>query len=282
MRRYMAREPYHLYEYAVGFRPPKVLLTLVSINVAVFALMSLAEIGKATAPKLGLVSAALQEALALHPRKALLGGYVWQFVTYSVVHANFWHLLFNMLALYWFGREMEELLGRGRFLGLYLTGAFVAGLAHSLAELGTGGQSIVIGASGAVFAVLVLFACYFPNRYVYVFFLLPMKVKYLVAILIGVNLLMVLQAGSTGIAPLAHLGGAMYGFVYYRYRYAIEMVPSTAWGWITWSASAPHARTMRKLKELSDKAARNGMDSLTPREREYLVKMSDALRRRRR
>ena len=272
LRRFTFREPYPLYDYRPSYRVPSVVRTLIIINVALFVVTFFTH----RAPE----GSFLIRSLALHPSKALRSGHIWQLITYSFLHADFFHILFNMLVLFWFGREMEALLGRRSFLGLYLVGAFVAGLAHSLAYVGATEPRPVVGASGAVFAVLVLFACYFPNRYVLVFFFLPMKIKYLVALLIGANLMMA-WAGGSDIAVLAHLGGAAYGFIYYRYRYAIESLPSMLTRRSKSLAQAWRAREMTKLRKLSEKATRGGLDSLTPKERQFLLRMSDRLRGRR-
>ena len=276
LRRFTFREPYPLYGYRPSYRVPSVVRTLIIINVGFFVVTLFTHRG-AEGSSLAHVYNFFVRSLALHPQKALRGGYIWQFITYSFLHADFFHILFNMLVLFWFGREMEALLGRHSFLGLYLVGAFVAGLAHSLAYVGATEQRLVVGASGAVFAVLVLFACYFPNRYVLVFFFLPMKIKYLVALLIGANLMMA-SAGGSDIAVLAHLGGAAYGFIYYRYRHVIESLPSMLAGRSKSLAQAWRAREMTKLRKLSEKATRGGLDSLTPKERQFLLKMSDKLR----
>ncbi len=273
LRRFTFREPYPFYDYRPTYRPQSVVRILIIINVALFVVTLFTH----RAPE----GSFLIRSLALHPEKALLGGYVWQLITYSFLHADFFHILFNMLVLFWFGREMEAFLGRRSFLGLYLVGAFVAGLAHSLAYVGATEPRPVVGASGAVFAVLVLFACYFPNRHVLVFFFLPMKIKYLVALLIGANLMTAL-AGGSDVAVLAHLGGAAYGFIYYRYRYAIESLPLLLTRRSKSLAQAWRAREMTKLRKLSEKATRGGLDSLTPKERQFLLKMSDRLRERRR
>jgi len=275
--RFMFREAYPLYDYRPRYRTASVVRTLIIINVAVFVALwfgSLGREGSLTAK----LSDLLVGALALHPRKALLGGYIWQLVTYSFLHADVWHILFNMLALFWFGREMEAFLGKKSFLGLYLVGALVAGLAHSLVYVAAAEQRLVIGASGAVFAVLVLFACHFPNRHVLVFFVLPMKVKYFAALLIGLNLLMFGGRGRLDVAVLAHLGGAAYGFIYYRYRYVIESLPSMLIGRGEAVMDAWRGREMAKLRRLSEKAARGGLDSLSPKDRKFLLKMSDKLR----
>jgi membrane associated rhomboid family serine protease len=273
LRRYWHREPQHMYEYSVGYRPPSVLMWLIAINVAVFVLL----LGSAMLPgRAGYAVARFVDGLVLHPRKALLGGFIWQLVTYSFVHAGPLHLVLNMLMLYWFGREMEAFLGRRSFLGLYLVGAFVAGLAHSLAYVRSPIPPGAVGASGAVFAILVLFACHFPNRYVYFMLLLPMKVKYLVLIFIAINLIYTGQ--GTGIATLAHLGGAAYGYLYYRYRYAIESVPSAMMGKLGSLAGSSHERDWRRLRKLSEKASLGGLDSLTPRERRLLMRLSNKLR----
>src|SRR6266478_5555407 len=94
----------------------------------------------------------------------LLHGEVWRLVTYGFAHAGLMHILFNMLFLWWFGSELEDLYGPREFLAFYLSGVVIAGLAYTGWEISQDINASVLGASGAVTAVMVLFAFHYPSR----------------------------------------------------------------------------------------------------------------------
>lgn len=168
------------------------------------------------------------EALFALTPHGLREGHVWTLLTYALLHANILHILFNALGMFLLGRELVPLLGSRRFLAVIL-GATVAGGALWLAVHFLRGGGL-IGASGSVMALFILFACFYPEREItfLLFFVLPVTVKpkYLAWVLIGVDLLGFLfselpgQAYDTGVAYSAHLGGILAGWVYYRYFHA--------------------------------------------------------------
>jgi membrane associated rhomboid family serine protease len=145
---------------------------------------------------------------------------VWQLVTYQFLHGDIMHIFFNMFALWMFGVEIENMWGSKRFLTFYLVCGIGAGLLHIfLTPVLAGTLAPTIGASGAVYGVLIAFAMLFPDRYIFIYFLLPVKAKYLIAFYI---ILEFMSVGSASyVAHLAHLGGALFGFImvlYYRRR----------------------------------------------------------------
>jgi membrane associated rhomboid family serine protease len=147
-------------------------------------------------------------------------GFVWQLFTYQFVHADTMHLLFNLLAIWMFGSSMEAHWGRNRFLTAYLVGGLGAGVIFLLvAFLGGFGLSTgvpLMGASGAIFAIIMAYGVTFANAQVYLFpFPIALKAKYLVAIILGVAVLGLLRYENPGSA-IAHLGGALTGFLYTR------------------------------------------------------------------
>ena len=146
----------------------------------------------------------------------------WQLVTYQFLHGNFSHILFNMLALWMFGMEIEELWGPKRFLLFYLAAGVGGGLVQLImSALMDGRPAPTIGASGAIFGVMIAFALMFPDRYVYVYFLIPVKAKYLIGFMIIFNLLAVNDDGG-GVAYLCHIGGALTGFFYMMFDSGIN------------------------------------------------------------
>ena len=133
-------------------------------------------------------------------------------LTYSFLHASIGHIFFNMLTLFFFGGDLDILMGRKRFLILYLGAALTGGTAAAL-FLHHGIP--VIGASAAVYGVLVAYALYFPDTEVLLWFVLPIKVWVLVAVWIGISVFYsVFSATGGGIAHVAHLGGALFAFFY--------------------------------------------------------------------
>ncbi len=145
------------------------------------------------------------------------GFYLWQLITYQFVHANFWHLFFNMVfGLWMFGMEVEHVWGSKKFLIYYLSCGVVAGLVQLiLSPIFEPALGPTVGASGAIYGVMIAFAAIFPDRYIFLYFLIPIKVKYFVIILIVFSVISV--GGQGNVANLAHLGGAVAGYLYILY-----------------------------------------------------------------
>jgi membrane associated rhomboid family serine protease len=159
------------------------------------------------------IFAVLEFYLALSP----LGSghfYPWQILTYMFLHGGFLHLFFNMLALWMFGVELEHLWGSRRFLIYYILCGVGAAVANLLVAPLVGQAAPTVGASGAVFGVLLAFGMLFPDRPIYLYFLLPVRAKYFVAFYIAWELFLGVTQTSDGIAHFAHLGGAAVGFAY--------------------------------------------------------------------
>src|SRR5262249_20613990 len=150
----------------------------------------------------------------------VLHGEVWRLLTYGFLHStdNLLHIILNMYVLFLFGREMEEHYGPREFLAFYLVGLMAAGLVDlGTARLGLNNTSLkssVLGASGAVTAVMVLFAFHFPMKRILLLGLIPMPVWLLVVIFVGIDLLGMLfydAVEGERIAFAAHIGGAAFG-----------------------------------------------------------------------
>jgi membrane associated rhomboid family serine protease len=138
---------------------------------------------------------------------------VWQLITYQFMHGSFMHILFNMFALWMFGMEIENMWGSKKFLYFYLICGVAAGLIHLLlTPLFGGPAAVTLGASGAIYGVLAAFALFFPNRYIFLYFFIPVKAKYLVAFIIILDFLLI-NSGDN-VARLAHLGGALAGALF--------------------------------------------------------------------
>ncbi len=202
---------------------PPVIKALIISNVVVWFLLDflLAPFTLAGVPVFGILS----EYLALWP----LGPHFWpwQLGTYMFLHGGFFHLFFNMLALWMFGMEMENSWGSRKFLIYYLTCGIGAGIANVLIAPLVGQAAPTVGASGAVFGVLIAFAMLFPDRPIYLYFLFPVKAKYLIAAWIGLELFFGVTGSTDGVAHFAHLGGAAVGFLYMAVELGI--IPLREW-----------------------------------------------------
>src|SRR5579872_753458 len=159
---------------------------------------------------------------------------VWQVCTYMFVHFGLWHLLFNMLALWMFGMSIEQAWGMNRFLKFYFLCGIVAGLCVLIANMIVGDWSTpTLGASGAVFGLLVAFGILFPDTIILMFFLFPMKAKYAVMIYVAVELLATFGP-NTGVSTVAHLGGAAFAYVYLKGRIRAWNMPDIGAAYRQW------------------------------------------------
>ena len=139
--------------------------------------------------------------------------YPWQLITYQFMHGGFMHIAMNMFALWMFGMEIENLWGSKKFLTFYLMCGVAAGIFQLvLPPLLNETLAPTIGASGAIFGVLIAFGMLFPDRYIFLWFIVPIKAKYLIAFFVLVEFFAI--PGGGNIAHLAHLGGALAGFIY--------------------------------------------------------------------
>ena len=145
--------------------------------------------------------------------------WVWQVATYMFLHGGIFHIVFNMLALWMFGAELERMWGTRYFLKFYLAtgiGAGVLTVLFSLLPLGFARQlqyANVIGASGAIYGLLLAYALYFPDRPIYMYFVFPIPAKIFVAIMGGIAFLSSLSEAG-GVANATHLGGLLVGYVF--------------------------------------------------------------------
>jgi membrane associated rhomboid family serine protease len=160
--------------------------------------------------------------LSLSPDEVVHGLRVWQLFTYMFLHGSVTHWLFNMLTLWMFGAPVEGTWGTQRFLRYYVYCGIAAGVCDVVVRSALPHPSYpplpgTIGASGAIFGLLVAYAVLFPDTPVLMFLLFPMKAKTMVMIFIGIALLMSFGP-NTGVATIAHLGGAAFGYLYLKRR----------------------------------------------------------------
>lgn len=294
----------YLMSYYYGWEKPQIrfgpsltrmVKFLILINAGVFLLqiiLRFSGLEKGFAHFFGLVP-------VLISRKSML----WQFFTYMFLHSVRFplHILFNMFLLWMFGSDLEREWGGGQFLRYYFVTGVGAGIFYYLSAVRSGIPAI--GASGAIFGVLVAFALTFPERMitVFLFFFLPvtMKAKHLILILGGIELLFAhLSSGNAGgIAHFAHLGGMLVGYIYlkgwrrigycaaiWRPRLAIKLIEklsnlgarrtelrerSTNLG------ARQEEELEREVDIILDKISKEGMRSLTRREKKLLQKKAE-------
>lgn len=232
------------------------------------------------------------------------GFYPWQLITYQFMHAGFMHLFFNMVfGLWMFGMEIEHIWGSRKFLYFYLMCGVVAGLFQlALAPILEPSQGIAptVGASGAIYGVLLAFGMLFPDRYIYLYFFVPVKAKYFIGGLIIIGVLAIGGAGN--VANLAHLGGALAGYLYILYdrrrlpfagvferwrgkmeQHAAEQqgdkeVVEAKFFDIREAQQKDEKRTtQQRIDEILDKISRSGYQNLTDEEKKILFEASKKL-----
>ncbi len=209
---------YSSYSNPFGFRLTPWVKRLIVANLAVFLLTW-------ALPILG-------SYLAFEPAAVL--SRPWTVVTYMFVHGGLMHVLLNMLGLFFFGPILEERWGGKEFLKFY----FLAGIAGA-ALSAFFPHTPIIGASAAIYAVMVAFAVYWPDNAIYIWGIFPIKAKWLVGGLVGLSVFSTLTGGGAGIAHLAHLGGAIFAFAYLKSSFA-----PPAWGEVHSSPTPARARSL--------------------------------------
>lgn len=245
------------------------------------------------------------EALLLDAR-AVMDGQVWRLLTYAFLHdpTTPWHILFNMLFLWWFGQDVEDMYGPREFLVFYLTAAVLGGVAFLLYSMSHPEARFCIGASGAVTAVLVLCALHYPNRRILLWFFVPIPIWVFVAFQVLQDTFLFLSADqSTTTAFTVHLAGAAFGFLYFKGQWRLSGFWTRLQEWQR-ERARPRLRVYRgepqqpvsvaappagevdehleaKLDAVLEKVARHGQSSLTESERQILFRASEIYKRRR-
>ncbi|MCB9488047.1 MAG: rhomboid family intramembrane serine protease [Deltaproteobacteria bacterium] len=147
-------------------------------------------------------------------------GYIWQLVSFNFLHGPLMHILMNLFMIWMFGSEIEMMMGRRRFIILMAVSGMGAGFCQALFSVLGGGpeaQIPIIGASGIVFGLLLVYGMTWPNRQVLVMFIIPMRVKWMVVIFGVIEFLAVVGDRQPGVAHLAHLGGMLFAYIFVRY-----------------------------------------------------------------
>ena len=202
--------------------------------------------------------------------------WLWQFVTYMFLHSvsDPWHIIFNMLVLWMFGSEVEKAMGTRRFLTMYFTAGIFAGIFGCLFTP----NNPILGASGAIFAVEIAFAMFYPNATI-IFFVFPIKAKYLVTIFAGITVFNCLMPTGGNVAHFAHLGGLLYGFLFIRYEPRFTNFIISRQNQQKENEYRKEEEVRKVVDALLDKVNRTGMKGLTRRERSYLKNASKRYRK---
>jgi membrane associated rhomboid family serine protease len=227
------------------------------------------------------VSLLLREHFVLYPYQVIYQFKIWQLVTYMFLHGGFLHIFFNMFMLWMFGTEIEREWGTREFLKYY----FICGIGAGITLIILSPHSATIGASGAVYGIMVAYAVKYPNRPIFLYFLFPIPAKYFVAFLVLVSFFSTIHESSDGIAHAAHFGGAIIGYVFLKYRYYIYKLKNILKQQkkkqkfkYTQGAEEKAEYYRRKIDEILDKINRVGYLNLTDEEKEILEKGSKYLR----
>jgi membrane associated rhomboid family serine protease len=199
---------------------------------------------------------ALSAYLGLTPFAVIQGLQVWQLATYMFLHGGLFHLLFNMLALWMFGVELERTWGTRLFAKYYAITGVGAGVCVVLAGLLFGGVSYeipTVGASGAIYGVLLAFALYFPNRPILLYMLFPVPAKYAVMIMGGIAFLASADGAGSGVSNVAHLGGLVVGYLYLKGG-RMHLLSEIQYRYLKWKIN----RTRRKFDVYSGGRSASG------------------------
>jgi len=203
----------------------------------------------------------------------------WTIVTYMFLHGGLGHIFFNMLALFFFGSRVEDRLGSRRFITLY----FIGGISGALFSLLFARHAAVIGASGAIFGVMLAYAYFWPRDRIMIWGIIPVEARVLVIITTVLAIYSGLNGSGGGVADFAHLGGYAGAFLYLRWIDATQgarkfrsvaqrTVPDRVLSnWKRVDPKTVHEVNRDELNRVLDKVGRTGLGSLTPEEKRFLM-----------
>ena len=154
----------------------------------------------------------------------VLHGYVYQLFTYMFVHGSFNHILFNMLSLLIFGTMVEKRIGSKEFLLFYLLTGLFSGIASFISYYLSGSNVVLVGASGAIYGVLLLFAVFYPYSVIFVFGIIPIRSPLLVIIYALIELYSQVFGRGGNVAHLTHLSGLLFAYLYCRIRMRVNPI----------------------------------------------------------
>jgi len=279
------------------FKMAPITVKIIAINLVIFLLVPLiAFLFKLNAESLvsWAVLPAELDALIKQP---------WSLLTYSFLHGDFWHIFFNMILLYWFGNIILNLFNAKRFTTIYLLGAMAGGalyvLAYNLFPVFSNASGNLRGASAAVLAILVFIAAYAPNTQVRIF-MFNIKVWHIAVVMVVKDIIFLSDDGGNNAGGLvAHLGGALFGYVYARQLVKGNDIGRWFENGMDWFVNLFKTRTkkpfkkvhrttrpssqrskqspskdehQKKIDSILDKIGKSGYESLTKAEKDFLFK----------
>jgi membrane associated rhomboid family serine protease len=271
---------------------------LIGVNAAVFILQMFTKGQGSLGP--------LTDALDLRVAE-VAHGQVWRLLTYAFLHDpnSVMHILFNMLFLWWFGADLEDLYRPKEFLAFYLTSAVAGGIVHvALVKLDLMRAAPVLGASGAVTAVVMLCALHYPTKIILLFMILPVPIWAFVVFMVAKDAFTLLGRAETGVAVDVHLAGAAFGFFYQKCHLHLTSLWPQLKAWrrrqsqprlrvfrdeeetptpVSVAAAAPadEEQLEAKMDAILEKISRTGKESLTETERALLLRASEVYKRKR-
>jgi membrane associated rhomboid family serine protease len=284
------------------FREGSSLANLIIINVAVWLLVQLIRIFLFlyNQPDAVLATSSIIRVFGVPASLTSLESKPWTLLTYMFLHIDIWHILFNMLWLYWFGKIFMEYLGSRQLLIVYLLGGISGGLVYIAAfnifpvfhpALSA---SYALGASASVMAIVTAISFRVPNYSIFLLFFGRIRIVYLAVALFIFDFFMI-PAGNAG-GHIAHIGGALFGFLYVTITGSSKLTYSGKWKWNNIfrkkrrKQSSPFERESRpindeeynrlkvekqkRIDEILEKISKGGYDSLTREEKELLFKSS--------
>lgn len=276
-------------------------IRFIIINAAVFLIISLISLPFYFA-NIDSVFNEIIQWFAIPSSPSLLIKKPWTLITYMFVHHDFFHLFFNMLMLFWAGRIFTEYLGDKRLVSTYLIGGIFGAamylIAYNTLPVFQHINSINMGASGAVLAVLIAIATYLPNYSVFMVLIGPIKLKYIALILVLIDVLSI-EKGNAG-GHITHLGGAIYGYIYSTqlakgrnialwfdntvnffsnlFKPKSKLKVSYRRNEANYSENQnDYKSNQQKIDEILDKISKSGYESLSKSEKELLFKISKNL-----
>lgn len=234
-----------------------------------------------------LIDGSLDPLLGLQPRAAIYELKIWQFFTYMFIHSidRPLHIFFNMYALWMFGGPVEEAMGSKKFIAYYFITGLGAAMFASLFSM----DGLTIGASGAIFGLIIAFAIFYPNSIIYLFFVFPMSARNFALLFACIELFVTLTVTDDSIAHFAHVGGLITGYFYLKYYYKkdefaperesyakVKIVNEKEYS----AKNAPDFYSQERVDAILDKIRDSGIESLSREEYETLQSASKHLRER--
>ncbi len=296
-------------EIRMSFRRGNMLVRLVFFNTGIFVVIGIIYVlfrlfspGITLTDLNGIFYQKLMQYLSLPADPAKLIFRPWTIVTYMFVHQNLWHILFNMLWLFWFGKIFLQYLTEKQLLSTYLLGGFAGALFYLvllnlMPWLSDYLSSSMMGASAAIMAVVIAISFYVPDFTIFLLFFGPVKLKYIALVSIVIDILMIASYNAGG--HIAHLGGALYGYLFiiqyrkgrdigrwlndflddlvtlFRFRRRLKVTyKKSARSMTDEEYNMQKAASQKEIDRILDKIAQSGYESLTKAEKDTLFRMS--------